>query len=132
MSSLAVLFASRLITASSSGAVREAIEKDFSFYENMKAFKDSDKEGIRTKIEQVFGNSVKYNCVVGSATVQKWLQQASIWSAVMDGDFDLLYVDSDSHCSWCHWYCAEPCDHVDLENLLLVQSAIMCSVFKFS
>jgi hypothetical protein len=36
----------------------------------MKAFKDSDKQGIQKKIIDVFGSSFSYNNVVGSATVQ--------------------------------------------------------------
>jgi hypothetical protein len=67
----------QLSSASSTG-VEEAGGKMFSYYEDMKAFKDSDKEGIHKKIDDVFGGASSFNRVVGSATVQADSSRLSI------------------------------------------------------
>jgi hypothetical protein len=54
----------------SSFALREAGGFKFDYCSNMKAFKDSDKQGIKQKIEDVFGGSEQFDDVIGSATVQ--------------------------------------------------------------
>ena len=54
----------------SSESVEVASGQVFSYFEDMEAFKDSDKEGIRNKIKDVFGTISAFNCVVGAATVQ--------------------------------------------------------------
>jgi hypothetical protein len=41
-------------TSYSSTAIQMACGKEFKFYEEMEAFKDSDKEGIKSKIDDVF------------------------------------------------------------------------------
>ncbi len=58
--------------------VEDACGKKFSYYERMKAFKDSDKEGIQKKIHDVFGCADSFNNVVGSATVQADSSRLSI------------------------------------------------------
>ena len=58
------------LSSNSYQAVENACDKKFLYYENMKAFKDSDKQGIQKKIDDVFGSSYSFNDVVGSATVQ--------------------------------------------------------------
>jgi hypothetical protein len=52
------------------GAVKVAVGFNFYFCSHMKAFKDSNKQGIMQNIEDVFGDSVHFYYVIGSATVQ--------------------------------------------------------------
>ena len=52
---------------SSVGVFSDLLKHDF--YQDMKAFKESDKEGIRQKISNVYGGSNTFNSAVDSATV---------------------------------------------------------------
>ncbi len=58
------------ISSMSAGAVQFAASINPSYFENMKAFLDSDKEKIRQKIIVVFGDFSHFNSVIVSATVQ--------------------------------------------------------------
>jgi hypothetical protein len=66
------------LSSLSSLRFEEACVKKFSYYQDMTAFKDSDKEGIQKKIGDVFGHASSFNYVVGSATVQADTSRLSI------------------------------------------------------
>ena len=64
------LFFKEFAAVSSLSVIGASGESFMYYFEKMKAFKDSDKEGIRSKIDQVFGDADNFNSVVGAATVQ--------------------------------------------------------------